>query len=135
MTDHPATTCPGCDGTKTPRAALCAKCRRRANAVGVSVVTHVHEAAIPTESPEPFVRRTPWQSKAYHGKCNDLARITKADMGETKKKTLAYASERFGRPLESSTELSEVEMELVLEWLTDEIDAAKRRAQLELVKP
>lgn len=120
-----ALVCPGCGGAKSKRAELCLTCRRKANAVGASVLTHVHEAAIPPES-LPFVPRTPWQSKAYHGKCNDLARLTGSDFLETKRAALAHAGEMFGRAFDSSTELSEIEMEQLLEWLDDQLIDAKR---------
>jgi hypothetical protein len=122
----PDTTCPGCGKKKTKRAQVCAECRRKANSIGVSVVTHVHEAAIPSESPR--TPRTPWQSKAYHGKCNDLARLTKAEFLIVKRNALARAPTMFGREIKSSTELTEIEMELLLEWLDVAIDDAKQRA-------
>jgi hypothetical protein len=121
--------CPGCDGKKSRRAVVCSSCRRAANAVGVSVLTHVHDAAIPPES-RPFEPRTSQQSKVYHAKCADLAVLTARELVVVKKRALAHASTTIGRELNSSTELSEIEMELLLEWLDEEIAAARRRLEL-----
>jgi hypothetical protein len=112
--------CPGCGGTKSRRAHLCRTCRAKANAVGASVVTHVHEAAAPDDAPPR--PRTPEQNRVYHGKLADLARHQHQPLPVVKRQALVEASRRFGRLVSSSTELSEVEMELLLEWLDDELD-------------
>lgn len=127
--------CPGgCGGMKSENAALCADCRRRANAVGVSVVTHVHEASPATARP-----RTPQQNTVYHGRLRELAILQhggpfddKADLWKAerrlKKWALEQAERMFRRELESSTELSEIEMERLNEWLGDRIDELNAHA-------
>jgi hypothetical protein len=129
----PALICPGCNGPKTKRAKLCATCRRRANAVGADVVTHVGEAAIPPESRPPRPR-TPQQNLVYHARVTDLAKLAKpADKEQLrsaerhlKKAVLAKASTMFERPIASSTELNEAEMERLLEWLDEQLEEAKK---------
>lgn len=113
-----ATTCPGCGGKKSRDAMLCRSCRTRANALGVSVLTHVHEAA----TPAPSRPRTPQQNRVYHGKLADLARLEQAPIAALKRRVLAEATSRFNRPVTSSTDLSEVEMEQLLEWLDDQLE-------------
>lgn len=136
--DAAALICPGCAGAKTARAKLCIRCRRRANAVGADVLTHVGEAAIPPESLPPRPR-TPQQNTVYHARITDLAKLeleqsdfTKADLRvaewNIKRRTLARAAAMFGRSIASSTELSEIEMERILEWLDEQLAAARSRA-------
>jgi hypothetical protein len=110
-------TCPGCKGPISRRAKLCAECRRRANSVGEKVWT---ESALPRIPARP---RTPNQSQVYHGKCASLAQLQKLDMLEVKHRTLALASKMFDRELKSSTELTEIEMELLLEALDEKLFA------------
>ena len=112
-------TCPGCAGPISRRAKLCADCRKRANAVGASVVTHVAAAAPRTGGP----LRTPQQSQVFHGKLNDLAKRRHVEQQVVKRHALAHAAATFGRPIASSTELTEIEMELLLEWLDEELAA------------
>lgn len=126
----PATKCPGCGGRKSKRAELCATCRRTAGAIGVSVITRVG----PTEDIHARVKvaqppRTSIQNRVYHGKISDLAKrlfpaSPTAWQAERHAKRLAlrHASEMLGRPIESSTELSELEMERLIEWLDDELE-------------
>lgn len=97
---------------------LCRGCRVSANQVGVTVVTHVHEAAAPAAARP----RTPEQNRVYHGKLADLARLERLPMATLKQRVIAEASLRFNRPITSSTELSEIEMEQLLEWLDDQLD-------------
>ena len=123
------TVCPGCAGQKSKRAKLCAGCRRRANAVGADVVTHVGESAIPPESRPPRPR-TPQQNLVYHARITDLAKLAKpADRDhlrvlerQLKKAALAKAEQLFDRPVKSSTELTEAEMEQLLEWLDEQLE-------------
>lgn len=65
--------------------------------------------------------RTPEQNRVYHGKVNSLAAAAKIDFLEAKRRALQLASAIVGRQLESSTELSEIEMERVLEALDDHL--------------
>lgn len=123
--------CPGCGGAKSKRARLCAACRRRANAVGADVLQQ-----LPTAAPRAReVARTPQQNIVYHARCSDLAKLEFAGQHvtssqlrmrviEVKALTMMKASQRFGRKIESSTELTEPEMEQVLELLDQEL---KRR--------
>jgi hypothetical protein len=112
-----ALVCPGCNGPKSKRAALCIKCRRDANAIGATVVTRVAEA-----QPVPARLRTSEQNRVYHGVLAHVARLEGTDIRVMKRRAIAKASELFGRSIESSTELSEVEMERLLEWLDTELD-------------
>jgi hypothetical protein len=127
----PGTSCPGgCNGRKTARALLCRDCRRRANAVGAVVVQQLPTVEAPGAGP----RRTAIQNSRYHGKLCDLATvenggtISKEELNiavrALKKRALAQASTMLGRDVTSSTDLTEAEMELLLEWLDREIDAA-----------
>lgn len=118
------TVCPGCSGPKSKRAELCATCRRQANAVGASVLTHVHEAATPV----PSRPRTPQQNTVYHGRCSDLAKLLRLSLLEVKKRTLTQAGKMFDRVFTSSTQLAEIEMEQLLEWLLEELETAKANA-------
>lgn len=122
-----ASICPGCDGAKSKRARLCASCRRRANAVGADVLQQM-----PTATPRPrLVPRTPQQNIVYHARCTDLARLELGPLAssaqlrmrviELKAETMQRASQRFGREITSSTELSEPEMEQVLELLDQQL--------------
>lgn len=103
--------CPGCRGPKTKRARLCAECRRRANSVGEQVWT---DTRIPTVPARP---RTAQQNTVYHAKCADLAKLSEQDKPIVQAAALAWASKRFQRLIESSTELTEIQMEIVLEHL------------------
>jgi len=136
--DAGALICPGCGEKKTARAELCSNCRLRANAVGASVITKVGESAIPAESLPPRPR-TPQQNTVYHARITDLAKIelaasefTKADLRvaerNVKRRALAHANVIFKRPIASSTELSEIEMERLLEWLDEQLEQARSRA-------
>jgi len=113
-------TCPGCGGSKSKRALLCAACRRRAISVGVQ------EVLTPAPPDEP---RSPSQNLAFHGKCATLAKLELSDDAthvavnqramERKHDALAWAAKRFGRSIESSRQLSRDEMSEVLEWLDE----------------
>jgi hypothetical protein len=109
------TTCPGCGGAKSKRALLCAGCRRRANVVGAKVWTE-------TAAPVSTAPRTPQQSRVYHGKLASLAQLQAVDLYEVKRQALHKASAMFGRPITSSTELTEVEMERLLEALDEQLE-------------
>jgi hypothetical protein len=131
--------CPGCGGKKSKRAELCASCRKRANVVGASVITHVAEAAISPES-APARPRTPQQNTVYHGKISDLAKLNapgleKAELRlaerNVKTRALQHARKMFSRPIDSSTELTEIEMERLLEWLDVELDRANQEATMQ----
>jgi hypothetical protein len=122
------TTCPGCNGPKSKRAELCGNCRKQANALGASVLTHV---ATPTA---PFVPRTAKQNTSYHGRLRSIAQLQKPGIEgnalwdaerKLKKWALKQASILAGRDIRSSTELSELEMERLLEFLGDRIDDLK----------
>jgi hypothetical protein len=113
--------CLGCGGPKTAKARLCKKCRLRANAVGEQVWTESH---VP---PPPSRPRTGLQSRMYHGKVASIARARRAadvnaEMRNVKKGTLEWASATFRREITSSTELTELEMERVLERLDEQLD-------------
>src|SRR5439155_9208891 len=119
-----STTCPGCHGPKTKRAELCGSCRKTANAIGVSVVTHVSTRATPT------VPRTQKQNAVYHGRLREMAQLQKHGIEredlwheerKLKKWALAQASIQVGREISSSVDLSELEMERLLDWLADRI--------------
>lgn len=120
------TTCPGCGEKKSAKAALCANCRVTANALGVSVLTAVATPA------QPFVPRTPKQNSILHGRLREIAQLEKPgiERGELwsaerklKKWLLPRAAKIAGREITSTTELSEIEMERLLEWLADVVDA------------
>jgi hypothetical protein len=120
--------CPGCGGDKHRRAELCTTCRKRANAIGASVLTHVATPAAP------MIPRTPWQNRNYHGRLREIAQLETPGIErevlwqeerKLKKWALRRASRMFGKPFESSTELSELEMERLLEWLGDVVDLMK----------
>lgn len=121
--------CPGCNGLKTHRAALCAECRRRANSVGEQVWT---DTRIPTVPSRP---RTKQQNTVYHARATELASIdggTKAEIFQRKRdldrSIKDWASARFGRKIVSSTEFTEIEMELVLERLNQLLDVVAAKA-------
>lgn len=128
-----STTCPGCGEAKTKRAQVCAKCRRDATQLGVSVLTAVATPA------HPFKPRTEMQNRMYHGRIREIALLEKPDAAggelwsrerKLKKWAVAHASKMVGRELSSSTELSEIEFERLIEWLGDVIDdlhAGRRR--------
>lgn len=120
--------CPGCGGPKTKRAEICANCVKTARAIGVSVIKNVATPA------QPFQPRTEIQNRAYHGKLREIALLEKPGIegGELwtrerklKKWSLAHAAKMVGRELDSSTALSELEFERMLEWLGDVIDAMR----------
>jgi hypothetical protein len=109
-------TCPGCGGEKTKTAELCAKCRRRANVVGA-------RSWIDTgRPPAPITPRTPQQNRVYHGKLSSIALLEERPLKDVKDGALQLASSMFRRSIESSTELSEIEMEQMLEALDDRLD-------------
>lgn len=101
--------CPGCGGPKTRRAVLCRACRGRANVVGARTWVETGLPAVPN------VPRTKEQSKVYHGKLTSIATLEGRTLLEVKAWALERATAMFGRPFESSTELREIEMELLLE--------------------
>jgi hypothetical protein len=121
-------TCPGCGGTKTRRAELCASCRKQATALGASVLTAVATPAAP------FQPRTPKQNAVYHGRLRDIAQLEKPGVEgnelwqterELKRWSLKHAAKMVGRELASSTELSELEFERMNDWLGDVIDGMR----------
>jgi hypothetical protein len=106
--------CPACGGKKSRSAKLCASCRKLANEVGASLLPHVHQP--------PARPRTLDQNRAYHGKCGAIAKLKNVDAREIKKQARARASELFGRTIESSADLSELEMDRLLDRLDDELE-------------
>ena len=115
--------CPGCNGKISPKAQLCASCRRDANAIGASVVERVGTSAV-AQPPAPAMRdRTPGQGRAYHGKCGTLARLRGTTPQEIKRSALEQASRMFRREIDSSKAMNEDEMSEILDWLDDEITA------------
>lgn len=117
--------CPGCGNAKSKRAALCADCRRQANALGLQVLTAVATPSSPT------IPRTPAQNKMLHGRLREIATLEKPGIErdalwtaerKLKRWAVAMASRLVGKPFSSSTELSELEMERLLDWLGDVID-------------
>lgn len=108
--------CPGCGNEKTARARLCASCRRRANNVGESAWKQ--SAGLQGAPARP---RTPEQNRVYHGKLASIAKLEKAELFDVKQRTLEFASLTFEREIKSSTELTELEMEHVLEQLDIEL--------------
>ena len=107
-------------------------CRKTANAIGVSVVTHVSTPATPT------VPRTQKQNAVYHGRLREMAQLQKHGIEredlwheerKLKKWALAQASIQVGREISSSVDLSELEMERLLDWLADRIDDLKQAAR------
>lgn len=114
------TVCPICRGPKSRRAQMCVHCRRAANTAGENLLL-----AGPGPLPAPLEQtlRTPIQNRVYHGKLADLVKRAGITPSEAKREALARASAIAERPIESSTELSEIEMERLLEWLTDRLDA------------
>lgn len=123
--------CPGCGNAKSKRAELCGECRRTANQIGASVVTHVASLATPAT---PVIPRTPVQNTVYHGRLREIALLENpalksaelyAAERELKKWSVKQAARMVKRPLASSTELSELEMERLLEWLADVIERMK----------
>lgn len=106
--------CPGCGGKKSRRARLCASCRRRANVIGARVWTE-------TAAPVSTTPRTSQQSRVYHGKCASIAKLEQRDLIDVKRRALETATLMFGRPITSSTELTEIEMEQLLERLDEQL--------------
>lgn len=129
------TICPGCGEKKSRRAVVCSRCRKRAGAVGVSVITNVHDA-IPLES-TPARPRTAIQNSVFHGRIRDIALLEHgAPMAKdelyaaeraVKKRAMTRAAEMFGKTFESSTDLSEMQMERLNDWLSDCIDELKAK--------
>lgn len=124
------TVCPSCNGPKDKRAEVCAKCRRDAIRLGVEVMKKV---ATPSA---PFKPRTEHQNRVYHGRIREIALLEHPEAAgnelwklerELKKWAVAYMAHTLDRPLNSSTELSELEFERMNEWLADVIDAGGRR--------
>lgn len=107
--------CPVCRGPKSARAQFCSSCRRAANAAGETLV-------LAGSSTAATVMRTPVQNRVYHGKLADLALRSRRSDSEVKHEALDQASRMFARRIESSTELTEPEMERLLEWLTDRLE-------------
>lgn len=103
--------CPGCSGKKTRRAQLCHLCRPRANSVGGRVWSETAQPAVQS------IPRTPQQNRVYHARCASIAKLEQRPLLDVKRTALEHFATRIGRPLESSTELSEIEMELLLESL------------------
>jgi hypothetical protein len=128
MRDREASVCPGCGGSKTKRSQLCVGCRRRAIELGKSVITHVAAPAAP------FVARTSRQNTILHGRLRELAQLESPGIERDalweaertlKRWACARASIVTGREISSSTELSELEMERLLDFLADVLDQVK----------
>ncbi len=111
--------CPGgCGGTKSARARFCASCRARANELGDEVLRRVPTAnPAAARSRAQTMLRTPEQNRAYHGKCGAIARLRGRNARTVKTEALTLASQLFERKVESSTELSELEMDRLLDHL------------------
>jgi excisionase family DNA binding protein len=62
---------------------------------------------------------TPEMLRALHAKANQIDRAHDRELGTTKRAILQAAGERFGRTLTSSTELSAVEGDWVLDRLSE----------------
>jgi hypothetical protein len=108
--------CPGCGGPKTSRARLCASCRQRANLVG-------ERTWIDTgRPPAPVTPRTPQQNLVYHGKLASIAKLEQLPIKDVKRWALELATLMFRRAIASSTEVSEFEMEQLLEAFDHRLD-------------
>lgn len=86
----------------------------------------------------PFTPRTPKQNAVYHGRLRDIALIENSNAAgeslwqaerELKAWSIGKAAEMVGRPIVSSTELSELEFERMNEWLATVIDAMRAGAK------
>lgn len=101
-------TCPSCGGAKSKTARLCASCRRRASALG-------ERALLEPPRGVPARPRTAQQNTAYHAKLGELARMTGQHLLDMKRDALELASAMFNRDVTSSTQLTEIEMEQLLD--------------------
>jgi hypothetical protein len=118
-----STICPGCGGPKTRRAELCKTCRLSANRIGAQVVE-----SVATSAPE-LRPRTAIQNTVYHARLTDLAELEMPEASPAKRRlrvielkqwALAHATAEVRRPIASSTDLTEPEMERLLEWLDEQ---------------
>jgi hypothetical protein len=116
--------CPVCNGKISPKARLCATCRKAAIVAGVNLIAPGARSAAP---PPPPAAPTNGQNRAYHGKCGTLARLRGVPPQEVKKEILEWASRMFGREIASSKAMNEDEMSDVL----DTLDAAIAQAETE----
>lgn len=105
---------------------MCADCRKRANAIGASVVAQLPTAQqLPQPQPvEPRAidPRTPGQNRAYHKKIALLASQSDQSLKAVKAAALAHISEQLNRDVASSSDLDELEMSDLLDWLDAQID-------------
>lgn len=96
--------CPGCGGTKSRRAVLCARCRRRANDAGVGVVVE---------------RMSPGQLRAFHAIANEIDRLRRQPIGTTK------ARIRSELGVESLNDVSSTDASELIDRLDRERDDAR----------
>jgi hypothetical protein len=109
--------CPGCQGPKSKRAKLCKECRPRANAVGERTWLDTGRP------PAPLTPRTPQQNLVYHGKLASIAKLEDCPIKDVKRWALELATLMFRRTIASSTEITEMEMEQLLEAFDRRLDA------------
>lgn len=120
MTTPGKVKCPGCGELKTKRAVVCADCRAFAIAIGV-------QAVLAERRPRPTDAETLQQfdrmRRAYHAKCEAIARKLGEPKIAIKQRILVQASEHFGRPLASFNDCSLLQAGWVLDRLEEQIDA------------
>jgi hypothetical protein len=125
------------------RARTCKHCRRRATSTGLNLLIAASaapslediaawaSAPATSASGPPAAPRSARQSAIYYGKCAAVARATMPaadkveldrEMRAVKRRALEYASGRFGREITSSTDLNEIEMDIVCEYLDTLLD-------------
>ncbi len=117
--------CPGCGGSKTPRARLCKACRHRATGIGVAAVirTRTLRGRWPAEQ-----AITAAQISAVHGMAAKLDKLNRLPRRATHDRALAHATQILGRQVASVTELDRREASLVLDWLEEQLVALELAA-------
>lgn len=118
----PKVTCPGCGKPKTARAKVCARCRRRATAIGVRALIDSRKKG---KTPEGEEKLNPKQRAGIYARCDEIDMyVDGVKTGNTKKRILEEAEREFGRPITSVNDLTYSEASWALDYLREEGYAA-----------
>jgi hypothetical protein len=116
----PKVECPGCHGTKTKRAVVCAACRSFATEIGIQAVLAERKAR-PTDAEN--LQRFDRMRRAYHGKCDAIGKELGESKLSIKQGILVRASEQFKRPIASFDDCTLLEAGWILDRLEEQLDA------------
>lgn len=116
----PKVSCAGCGGEKTKRAVVCAACRSFATDIGIQAVLAERKPR-PTDAEN--LQRFDRMRRAFHGKCDAIARELGESKLSIKQGILVRASTQFKRAIASFNDCTLLEAGWILDRLEEQLDA------------